>query len=60
MFYVILAVLSVIVFTIFCLAVSEKKTVVTITAKFIDAAFAGIGAGLTTVYLAKYLTTLIS
>lgn len=60
MFYVILAVLSVIVFTIFCLAVSEKRTVITIAARFIDAAFAGIGAGLTTVYLAKYLTTLIS
>ena len=60
MFYAILAVLFVVVITIFCLAASEKKNFATITAKLIDACFAGIGAGTVTFGLAKYLTTLIS
>ncbi|UYL04742.1 hypothetical protein EBOKLHFM_00122 [Klebsiella phage KP13-26] len=59
MFYIILLVLFIIAIGIMTLAEQERKTIPVQVAGVIDSAMSGIGFGLVTYYLARYISDLI-
>ncbi len=60
MFYFIVCVLYVAVCYVFHLANSGKRTTATVFAKFTNACFSGIGAGVSVYFLAQYITSLVN
>lgn len=59
MFYIILLVLFIIAIGIMTLAEQERKTIPVQIACVIDSAMSGVGFGLVTYYLARYISDLI-